>query len=106
MPSPGDPRAFRWGPGTSRFLETKRTNDKPISPLIALDQERCILCYRCGFEGFWNSQLIARERGGAKTHDRTFEGRPSSAGHFHNNIVGWLVAPQLIYRFRSSRQGT
>ena len=40
---------FRWGPGTTRMRFPKRTFDKPIpvSPLIALDRERCILCYRC-----------------------------------------------------------
>src|SRR5829696_3234909 len=38
-----------WGPGTSRFIEPKRHFKKPLelSPLIAIDRERCILCYRC-----------------------------------------------------------
>ena len=41
--------AFGWGPGRSRFVEDKRNFPKPIalSPLIAIDRERCILCYRC-----------------------------------------------------------
>ncbi|MBA3717078.1 MAG: (2Fe-2S)-binding protein, partial [Actinobacteria bacterium] len=40
---------FRYGPGQTRMTFPKRTFDKPIpiSPLIALDRERCILCYRC-----------------------------------------------------------
>src|SRR5919106_975976 len=40
---------FRWGPGNTRMRFEKRTFDKPIpvSPTIALDRERCILCYRC-----------------------------------------------------------
>ena len=40
---------FRFGPGSTRMTFPKRTFDKPIplSPLIALDRERCILCYRC-----------------------------------------------------------
>ena len=40
---------FRHGPGTTRMRFAKLTVDKPIpiSPLIALDRERCILCYRC-----------------------------------------------------------
>ena len=40
---------FRWGPGNTRMEFAKRTMEKPIpvSPTIALDRERCILCYRC-----------------------------------------------------------
>ena len=40
---------FRYGPGSTRMTFPKLTFDKPIpvSPLIALDRERCILCYRC-----------------------------------------------------------
>ena len=36
-------------PGTTRFIEPKRHFRKPLelSPLIAIDRERCILCYRC-----------------------------------------------------------
>jgi NADH-quinone oxidoreductase subunit G len=38
-----------YGPAESKFLEPKRRFRKPvpISPLINLDRERCILCYRC-----------------------------------------------------------
>ena len=41
--------SYGWGPGRSRFDEHKRNFPKPIalSPLIAIDRERCILCYRC-----------------------------------------------------------
>ena len=44
---------FRFGPGSTRMHFPKRTFDKPIpiSPLIALDRERCILCYRCALFG-------------------------------------------------------
>src|SRR4051812_50026375 len=40
---------YGWGAGTSRFIEPKRHFRKPLelSPLIAIDRERCILCYRC-----------------------------------------------------------
>ena len=40
---------FRYGPGNTRFVLPKRTYEKPlpVSPLIVLDRERCILCYRC-----------------------------------------------------------
>lgn len=38
-----------YGPNESRFTEGKRRFTKPvkISPLVNLDRERCILCYRC-----------------------------------------------------------
>ena len=41
--------SFGWGGGRSRFIEPKRHFEKPLelSPLIAIDRERCILCYRC-----------------------------------------------------------
>src|SRR5215203_4139562 len=40
---------FRYGPGSTRMTFSKLTSDKPIpiSPHMALDRERCILCYRC-----------------------------------------------------------
>ncbi len=42
-------QALAFGPGESRFVEAKRTFPKPIpmSPLIGLDRERCVLCARC-----------------------------------------------------------
>jgi NADH-quinone oxidoreductase subunit G len=42
-------QALAFGPGESRFTEAKRVFPKPIpmSPLIGLDRERCILCARC-----------------------------------------------------------
>jgi len=42
-------QALQYGPGDSRFKEAKRTFRKPIplSPLVNLDRERCILCARC-----------------------------------------------------------
>ncbi len=41
---------FRYGPGISRFPITEKVHFKkavPLSDLIELDQERCILCWRC-----------------------------------------------------------
>ena len=57
----------------------KRTFDKPIPicPLIALDRERCILCYRCtrfSEEVAEDGQLIAREPRRA-VDDRDLRGR-------------------------------
>jgi NADH-quinone oxidoreductase subunit G len=40
---------LKFGPGKSRFIETKRTFRKHIrmGPVLVLDRERCILCWRC-----------------------------------------------------------
>ncbi len=70
---------FRYGPGASRMRFSKVTFDKPIpvSPLIALDRERCILCYRCtrfSEEVAEDGLLIARNRG-AMIGDRDLRGR-------------------------------
>ena len=59
---------FGWGLGRSRFIEPKRHFEKPLalSPLIAIDRERCILCYRCvrfSQEIAEDYQLIFAERG-------------------------------------------
>ncbi len=42
-------QALAFGPGDSRFTEAKRTFVKPLplSPLVSLDRERCVLCARC-----------------------------------------------------------
>ncbi len=42
-------QALAFGPGESRYVEAKRTYRKPLplSPLVALDRERCVLCARC-----------------------------------------------------------
>ncbi len=42
-------QALAFGPGESRYVEAKRTFEKPIplSPLVGLDRERCVLCARC-----------------------------------------------------------
>ncbi len=42
-------QALAFGPGESRYVEAKRTYRKPLplSPLVNLDRERCVLCQRC-----------------------------------------------------------
>ena len=42
-------QAMAFGPGESRYIEAKRTFQKPVplSPLVNLDRERCVLCARC-----------------------------------------------------------
>jgi NADH dehydrogenase/NADH:ubiquinone oxidoreductase subunit G/formylmethanofuran dehydrogenase subunit D len=98
---------FRYGPGNTRMTFPKRTFDKPIpvSPLIALDRERCILCYRCtrfSENVAEDGQLIARHRG-ATSQIATFEDEPYRA-HFSGNVielcpVGALTSTQ--YRFEA-----
>src|SRR5881296_1169234 len=97
---------FRYGPGSTRMTFPKRTFDKPIpiSPLIALDRERCILCYRCtrfSETVAEDGQLIARNRG-AQSVIGTFEDEPYRAPFSGNVIelcpVGALTSTQ--YRFQ------
>jgi NADH-quinone oxidoreductase subunit G len=42
-------QALAYGPGGSRYTEPKRRYEKPVpvSPLVYLDRERCVLCARC-----------------------------------------------------------
>jgi NADH-quinone oxidoreductase subunit G len=42
-------QALAWGPGESRYIDPKRVFRKPIplSSLVLLDRERCVLCTRC-----------------------------------------------------------
>ena len=96
-----------WGPGKSRVIDEKRHFEKPIelSPLVAIDRERCILCYRCvrfSQEVAEDEQLQLLERGD-RTFVGTFDDRPYVAP-FHGNItdlcpVGALTS--YTYRFRA-----
>ncbi|MGZ8783375.1 MAG: 2Fe-2S iron-sulfur cluster-binding protein [Gaiellaceae bacterium] len=96
---------FRYGPGQTRMTFPKRTFDKPIpiSPTIALDRERCILCYRCtrfSSDVAEDGQLVARNRG-AQSLITTFEDEAYRAPFSGNVIelcpVGALTSTQ--YRF-------
>jgi NADH-quinone oxidoreductase subunit G len=98
---------FGWGLGRSRFIEPKRHFVKPLSlsPLIAIDRERCILCYRCvrfSQEISEDYQLIFAERG-ADTFVATHDGHPYVAP-FSGNIVELCPVGALTskpYRFRA-----
>ncbi|HTX13497.1 MAG TPA: NADH-quinone oxidoreductase subunit NuoG [Solirubrobacteraceae bacterium] len=98
---------FGWGLGRSRFIEPKRHFEKPLalSPLIAIDRERCILCYRCvrfSQEISEDYQLIFTERG-AHTFVGTHDGHPYVAP-FSGNIVELCPVGALTsraYRFRA-----
>ncbi|MDQ3874465.1 MAG: 2Fe-2S iron-sulfur cluster-binding protein, partial [Actinomycetota bacterium] len=98
---------FRYGPGSTRMHFPKRTFDKPIpiSPLIALDRERCILCYRCTrfSEGIAEDAQLVAENRGAQSVITTFEGEPYRAP-FSGNVtelcpVGALTSTE--YRFEA-----
>jgi NADH-quinone oxidoreductase subunit G len=98
---------FGWGLGRSRVVEPKRHFEKPLalSPLVAIDRERCILCYRCvrfSQEIAEDYQLIFTERG-AHTFVGTHDGHPYVAPYSGNIVelcpVGALTSQP--YRFRA-----
>ncbi len=99
--------AMGWGPGKSRFTDPKRHFQKPLelSPLIAIDRERCILCYRCvrfSQEVAEDEQLQLLERGD-RSFVGTFDERPYIAP-FHGNIIELCPVGALTsytYRFRA-----
>ena len=98
---------FGWGLGRSRMIEPKRHFVKPLalSPLVAIDRERCILCYRCvrfSQEVAEDYQLIFAERG-AHTFVTTHDGHPYVAP-FSGNIIELCPVGALTsqpYRFRA-----
>ena len=98
---------FGWGLGRSRMIEPKRHFQKPLalSPLVAIDRERCILCYRCvrfSQEIAEDYQLIFTERG-AHTFVGTHDGHPYVAP-FSGNIIELCPVGALTsqpYRFRA-----
>jgi NADH-quinone oxidoreductase subunit G len=98
---------FGWGRGFSRYVDPKRHFVKPLSlsPLIAIDRERCILCYRCvrfSQEISEDHQLVLQERG-AHSYVSTFDGHPYVAP-FSGNIVELCPVGALTsqpYRFRA-----
>jgi NADH-quinone oxidoreductase subunit G len=99
--------AMGWGPGRNRFTDPKRHFQKPIplSPLVKIDRERCILCYRCvrfSQEVSQDEQLQLLERGD-RTFVGTFDDRPYVAP-FHGNIIELCPVGALTsqtYRFRA-----
>ena len=96
-----------WGADRNRMVDEKRHFEKPVplSPLIAIDRERCILCYRCvrfSQEVSEDSQLQLLERGD-RSYVGTFDDRPYIAP-FQGNItelcpVGALT--NYTYRFQA-----
>ena len=100
-------QAFSHGPGESRFVEEKRHYEKPIpiSELVFLDRERCILCDRCTrfSREVAGDPLISFTQRGNNTQVMTFPDEPF-ASYFSGNTVqicpvGALTAQP--YRFKA-----
>lgn len=97
--------SYGWGLGVSRVTEPKRHFNKPValSPGIAIDNERCIMCYRCvrfSQEVSEDHQLVLLERG-ADTYVGTFEDNQYIAP-FSGNIIELCPVGALTsraYRF-------
>ncbi len=95
------------GPGESRFVEEKRHYEKPIpiSDLVFLDRERCILCDRCTrfADEVAGDPLIHFISRGNTTQVMTFPEEPFSSYFSGNTVqicpVGALTAKP--YRFKA-----
>ncbi|MEA2476160.1 MAG: NADH-quinone oxidoreductase subunit [Actinomycetota bacterium] len=98
-------QTYRHGPGSSRYIEPKRTYEKAleISDLVVLDRERCVLCWRCvrfcdEVSGDNFIQLVDR---GAGTQILTFSDEPFDS-YFSGNTIQICPVGALLskpYRF-------
>lgn len=100
-------QTMAFGPGESRMVEEKRHKEKPIpiSDLVLLDRERCILCDRCTrfAKDVAGDPLIHFIHRGNNTEINTFPDEPF-ASYFSGNTVqicpvGALTAS--TYRFKA-----
>ncbi len=100
-------QAFSHGPGESRYVESKRHYEKPIpiSDLVYLDRERCILCDRCTrfADEVAGDRLIHFISRGNDTQVMTFPDEPFVSYFSGNTVqicpVGALTAKP--YRFKA-----
>jgi NADH-quinone oxidoreductase subunit G len=100
-------QAFSHGPGETRYVEEKRHFEKPIpiSDLVFLDRERCILCDRCTrfADEVAGDKLIHFVSRGNETQVNTFPDEPFSSYFSGNTVqicpVGALTAKP--YRFKA-----
>ncbi|MCQ3802718.1 MAG: NADH-quinone oxidoreductase subunit NuoG [bacterium] len=100
-------QTMAYGPGESRFVEEKRHFEKPIpiSELVMLDRERCILCARCTrfSDEVSGDPLIEFQDRGNHTQVNTFPDEPFRSYFSGNTVqicpVGALTATP--YRFRA-----
>jgi len=100
--------AYAYGPGESRFVEEKRHFEKPIpvSDVVFLDRERCILCDRCTrfADEVAGDPLIHFQNRGNETEVNTFPDHPF-ASYFSGNTVqicpvGALTAKPFRFKAR------
>jgi NADH-quinone oxidoreductase subunit G len=100
-------QSFSHGPGESRYIEEKRHYEKPIpiSDLVLLDRERCILCDRCTrfADEVAGDALIHFTNRGNETQITTFADEPFVSYFSGNTVqicpVGALTAKP--YRFKA-----
>jgi len=100
-------QTMAYGPGESRFVEEKRHYEKPIpiSDLVDLDRERCILCDRCTrfADEIAGDPLIQFTERGNATQVLTFPDEPFTSYFSGNTVqicpVGALTAAP--YRFKA-----
>ena len=100
-------QAFSHGPGETRYVEEKRHYEKPIpiSDLVFLDRERCILCDRCTrfADEVAGDALIHFTHRGNNSQVQTFPDEPFSSYFSGNTVqicpVGALTASP--YRFKA-----
>lgn len=100
-------QTLAFGPGESRMVEEKRHYEKPIpiSDIVFLDRERCVLCDRCTrfAKDVAGDPLISFTQRGNETQVLTFPDDPFNSYFSGNTVqicpVGALTAKP--YRFRA-----
>src|SRR5579864_1290520 len=100
---------FRYGPSISRFPITEKVHFNkalPLSEHIELDQERCILCWRCVryYDEITGEKEIVLEQRGVQTLVTTFNEQPLQS-KFQGNLpevcpVGALTHREFRFRAR------
>jgi len=100
-------QAYAFGSGECRFIEEKRTYLKPlpISDLVLLDRERCVICDRCVrvADDIAGDPLITFTQRGSAVQIQTFPNEPFSS-YFSGNTVQLCPVGALTsvdYRFKA-----
>jgi NADH-quinone oxidoreductase subunit G len=93
---------FRYGPGISRFPITEKVHFKkavPLSQHIELDQERCILCWRCVryYDEITGEKEIVLQQRGVDTLVSTFDDRQLTS-KFQGNLPEVCPVGALTHR--------
>jgi NADH-quinone oxidoreductase chain G len=101
-------QTLQYGPASSQFVEVKQHKAKhyPISDLIMLDQERCVLCWRCirYLEEWEDKPQLGLFKRGDRTVIDTFPGQEVDVKTSGNIIdlcpVGALTSRTARFAFR------